>query len=151
VVVRYQGCIRWHYSDRDYWILDHKKSAQEGRDFGFDVPPFDPSFRGGMEVVDVDNAEAFLSLPDNHLLNFEHWRKTLVEAMPSAQSWWDVGDMFPISNPPLRPSVLRDHHGCRCSCEVHCRKISIRQMHKAQAFFQRLCSIRVLGFACGPP
>ena len=97
VVVRYQGRIRWHCSDRDYWILDHKKSAQEGKDFGFDVPPFDPSFRGGMEVVDVDNAEAFLNLPDNHLLNFEHWRKTLVDAMPSAQSWWDVGDMFPIA------------------------------------------------------
>jgi len=97
VVVRYQGRIRWHCSDRDYWILDHKKCDQEWRDCGFDGPPFDPSFRGGMEVVDVDNAEAFLNLPDNNLLSFEWLRKTLVEAMPSAQSWWDVGYLFPVA------------------------------------------------------
>lgn len=96
-VVRHQGRIRWFCSDRDYWTLDHKKCEREWKDGGFEIPPFDPEFRGGIEVVDVDNVEAFLNLPDNHELNVSFLRKCLVDAMPSARSWWDVGDFFPVA------------------------------------------------------
>ena len=98
-VVRYNGAIQWRLSDHENWILDWKKWRDEFVEAGHQVPDLSAAVaqRSGIAVVDQDTVEAFLRAPEVHSLDLQFLRQALLERFPSAQSWWDVGFLFPIA------------------------------------------------------
>lgn len=98
-VVRYNGAIHWRWSDHDNWILDWRKWRDEFVATGHQVPELNAAVaqRSGIAVVDENTVEAFLHAPEVHSLDLQFLRQALLERFPSAQSWWDVGFLFPIA------------------------------------------------------
>lgn len=98
-VVRHHGAIRWLILDHDNLVLDFKKWRDEFVAAGYRVPDLSVAAaqRSGIVVVDEHTAEKFLGAPETRELSLEFLRRALLERFPSAQSWWDVGFLFPIS------------------------------------------------------
>ena len=96
VVVRINGRFRWFKSDRELWVLDLDKWTKDFLDAGFQVPEPDPSERFGIPVVNERTAEHFLTEMQPFEIDKEDLARELVVRFPGAQSWWEVGDLFPI-------------------------------------------------------
>lgn len=98
-VVRHNGVIRWLLLDHDNLVLDLKKWRDEFVAAGYLVPDLSVAAaqRSGIAVVDQNTVEEFLSAPEAHKLSLQFLRQALLERFPSAQSWWDVGFLFPIA------------------------------------------------------
>jgi hypothetical protein len=96
VVVKHDGCFRWYKSDRDLWVLDWHKWTKESRDAGFQVPESDPAERFGISIVNNETAAKFLAAMEQFRISADDLATELVARFPGAQSWWDVGDLFPI-------------------------------------------------------
>ena len=98
-VARYNGDIYWLLSDRDNWVLDLKKWRDDFVAAGHQVPELNEAAaqRSGIATVDQDTVEEFLSAPVIHKLKLQFLRQALLERYPNAQSWWDVGFLFPIA------------------------------------------------------
>jgi len=96
VVVRYQGKIRWFRSDRDLWVLDVNKWRDEFIGQGYDVPEFKDSYRFGIHVVDQEAVQQFLDCMSKYELHKDELSLELAKRYPTASSWWDVDDIFPI-------------------------------------------------------
>ncbi len=96
VVVLYQGKIRWFRSDRDLWVLDLNKWRNEFIDLGYNVPEFKNSYRFGIHTVKKETAQQFLDSISEFELHKDELSIELAKRYPSAISWWDVRDLFPI-------------------------------------------------------
>lgn len=96
VVVKHNGRFRWYKSDRDLWVLDLNKWTKEFLDAGFQVPLSDPAERFGIPVVNGETAGRFLTEMEQFEISKDDVSKELVARFPDAQSWWEVGDLFPI-------------------------------------------------------
>lgn len=96
VVVKSQGAFHWYRSDRELWVLDLNKWHKEFVDAGHTTPDVDSSDRFGIEVVNEETMERFLSEMSEFELENSKLRDALARRFPEAQSWWDVGKLFPI-------------------------------------------------------
>jgi hypothetical protein len=98
-VARHKGVIHWLLLEHENLILDWKKRRDEFITAGYPYPDLDvvAHQRSGIVMLDQDKAEEFLSSPTTHKLSFQFLRDALLERFQSAQSWWDVGFLFPIA------------------------------------------------------
>ena len=96
VVVKHDNQFHWYKSDRELWVLDWKKWRQEFVDNGFNPPEAKPDDRFGIPVVNDETAGRFLAEMEQFEISKDDLAKELVARFPSAQSWWEVGDLFPI-------------------------------------------------------
>lgn len=96
VAVRYQGRVRWFRCDRDWWVMDVNKWRNEFIQNGYDVPEFNDAYRFGIKVVSEKNVAEFLDRLKGHEIVPDVLAMELAKRYPSARSWWDVGDLFPI-------------------------------------------------------
>ena len=80
-------------------VLDWRKQRDEFVAAGYQFPDLNvvAAQRAGIVVLDQDTADEFLHAPEVHKLDLDFLRKTLLERFQSAQSWWDVGFLFPIA------------------------------------------------------
>lgn len=96
VAVRIDGRIRWFRGSRDDWVLDLNKWREDFISAGHEVPEFTDDYRFGIHCVTKQNASQFLE----HLADTEVHRddlsRELATRYPTASSWWDVSDLFPI-------------------------------------------------------
>lgn len=96
VVVKRNGQFRWFKSDRELWVLDLNKWTQDFLDAGYELPDPDPNERFGIPVVNEETVERFLAHMQQFEINKEQLAEDLTILFPDAQSWWQVGDLFPI-------------------------------------------------------
>ncbi|AOJ64590.1 hypothetical protein WJ32_18600 (plasmid) [Burkholderia ubonensis] len=98
-VARHKGVVHWLLLESENVILDWKKRRDEFIAAGYQYPDLDvvAHQRSGILVLDQNNAEEFLTALVTHKLSLQFLRDALLERFPSAQSWWDVGFLFPIA------------------------------------------------------
>jgi hypothetical protein len=98
-VARHRGVISWLLSDHDNLVLDLKKWRDEFVAASYQVPELSvvAARRSNIVVVDQATADEFLRAQEVHKLELQFLRQALLERFPSAQSWWDVGFLFPIA------------------------------------------------------
>lgn len=96
VTVRHRGSIRWFRSERELWVLDLHKWRNEFVEAGYEVPNFADDYRFGMHQVDETNADRFLQHISADEIARDDLSVELARRYPTARSWWDVGDLFPI-------------------------------------------------------
>lgn len=95
-VIKYNGRFCWFRSDRDLWVLDLNKWSQAFVDAGYQMPEPDPSERFGIPVLNEKTVDSFLAEMQQYEIFKDDLTKDLIARLPGAQSWWDVGDLFPI-------------------------------------------------------
>ena len=95
-VVRYEDRIRWFRMLRDNWILDWEKWRNHFISEGYAVPELDVSSRFGIAIANEDTAEEFIVGASRFEVTTDHLRAELLRRFSAAESWWDVGDLFPI-------------------------------------------------------
>lgn len=96
VVVKHRGVFHWYRSDRELWVLDWHKWRKEFADAGYDTPELDSADRFGFEVVNEKTIDRFLSEMQEFEIDKAKLAGALARRFPDAQSWWDVGKLFPI-------------------------------------------------------
>ena len=96
VAVRIHGKIRWFRSNRDLWVLDLNKWRDEFIAHGYEVPEFQENYRFGIHTVNQETAEQFLGCMSEYELQRDQLSIELAKRFTTANSWWDVGDLFPI-------------------------------------------------------
>jgi hypothetical protein len=96
VVVKYEQKFRWFRSDRELWVLDLHKWQKEYVDAGYDLPDDDTSDRFGISIVNETTMQHFLTEMGKFEIDKARLGKALANRFPEAQSWWDVGKLFPI-------------------------------------------------------
>jgi hypothetical protein len=96
VVVKRNGVFRWYRSDRELWVLDLNKWSQDFHDAGCELPELDPSERFGLPVVNEHTIDRFLAEMQVFEIPEDRLAKELAARFPDAESWWDVGHLFPI-------------------------------------------------------
>lgn len=98
-VARFQGMVHWLLLEPENLVLDWTKWRNEFVEAGYQMPDGDVAAaqRAGIVVLDQDTAGEFFHAPEVHRLSLEFLRKALLERFESAQSWWDVGFLFPIA------------------------------------------------------
>lgn len=96
VAVRYEGRVRWFRCDRDWWVMDVNKWRNEFLQNGYDVPEFNDAYRFGFKVVNEKNAAEFLANLKDYEVSPDTLAMELAKRYPTARSWWDVGELFPI-------------------------------------------------------
>jgi hypothetical protein len=96
VVVKKGGAFRWYRSDRDLWVLDLPKWKKEFVDAGYELPASDPAERFGIPVANEHTMDHFLTEMQQFEIEKSKLEKGLKVRFPDAQSWWDVGKLFPI-------------------------------------------------------
>ena len=96
VVVRKNDSFHWYRSDRELWVLDLNKWHKEFQDAGHATPDVDSSDRFGIDVVNDETIDRFLDAMSEFEISHEKLRAGLARRFPSAESWWDVGKLFPI-------------------------------------------------------
>jgi hypothetical protein len=98
-VARHKGVIHWLLLEHENLILDWKKRRDEFIAAGYPYLDLDvvAHQRSGIVMLDQDTAEEFLSAPTTHKLSFQFLQNALLARFQSAQSWWDVGFLFPIA------------------------------------------------------
>ncbi|RKP43273.1 group-specific protein [Trinickia fusca] len=97
--MRHKGIIHWLLTNRDNLVLDWKKWRDEFVAAGYEVPDLSVGVvqRSGIVVVDQNTIDEFMSVPEVHKLSLQFLRQALLQRFPGAQSWWDVGFLFPIA------------------------------------------------------
>ena len=96
VVVRYKDRIRWFRSDRDLWVLDVNKWRDEFVNHGYEIPDFKDSYRFGISVINQDTVQQFLGHISEDEIHKDDLSIELLSRYTTAESWWDVKDLFPI-------------------------------------------------------
>lgn len=96
VAIRYQSKIRWFKGERELWILDLVKLRDAFKENGYQVPELDDSDRFGLHILDENNVETFLDKIQGNEISCSELSARLESRFPSANSWWDVADLFPI-------------------------------------------------------
>jgi hypothetical protein len=96
VVVKHDGVFRWFRSDRELWILDYQKWKQDFVDAGYELPASAPEERFGIPVVNEHTIDQFLAEMEQFEIERSKLEKGLKVRFPNANSWWDVGKLFPI-------------------------------------------------------
>lgn len=76
--------------------MDVNKWRNEFIQNGYDVPEFNDAYRFGIKVVSEKNVAEFLDRLKGHEIVPDVLAMELAKRYPSARSWWDVGDLFPI-------------------------------------------------------
>lgn len=97
VLALYHGEYKWFESERELWILDWERWGQFGLDLGYDVPEASPDDRLGMLVVNEKNAGEFLEKMAVFEISKNALGRELAERFPTAGSWWDVPELFPVA------------------------------------------------------
>jgi hypothetical protein len=95
VLIKYRSRYRWFRGDRELWILDYQKWANDFSNAGYDVDS-GADERFGIEIVNALTVEDFLSKVGNLEIDREKLATALATRLPTAKSWWDVGKLFPI-------------------------------------------------------
>lgn len=95
-VVRNRGKILWYRSPREFWIMDLEKCKKDFFDKGYHDPILDFDFRDGISIVDSETKDSFLRYMEKYEIDKNDLSKELANRYQSAESWWDVGDLFPI-------------------------------------------------------
>lgn len=96
VVTKYEKQFRWYRSDREYWILDQLKWIKAFEAAGYEVPEGDFSERFGMPIISDEKIWEFLQHMQRFQVDNCELANELELRFPDANSWWDVGDLFPI-------------------------------------------------------
>lgn len=96
VAVRYEGRIRWFRCDRDWWVMDVNKWRKEFIENGYDIPDFNGTYRFGLKVVNEKNVDEFLACLKDYEVASDTLAMELAKRYPTARSWWDVSDLFPL-------------------------------------------------------
>lgn len=98
-VARHKETVHWLLLEHENLVLDWEKRRDEFVAAGHQFPDLNAvaAQRAGIQVLDQNKAEEFLSAPVTHRLSIQFLRDALLERFPSAQSWWDVGFLFPIA------------------------------------------------------
>ena len=96
ITIRKQGKIRWFRSDRNLWVLDVNRWRDDFINAGYKVPIFANSYRFGIHQVNQETAEAFLDNMKQFEIEKCTLSKELARRFTTAESWWDVKDLFPI-------------------------------------------------------
>jgi hypothetical protein len=96
VVVKHKNSFYWYKSSRELWVLDLEKWTKDFREAGFQVPESDPSFRFGIPVVDVESLPKFMTEMRQFEISKKNLTSQLIVRFPTAKSWWDVSDLFPM-------------------------------------------------------
>ena len=98
-VARYKGVVHWLLSEPENLILDWKKRRDEFVAAGHQYPDLEmiAAQRAGVVLLDENTADKFLNASNARKLPLDFLRKALLERFASAQSWWDVGFLFPIA------------------------------------------------------
>lgn len=98
-VARHKGAIHWLLLEQENLILDLAKQREEFVAAGYEVPSLDEiaKQRAGIALVDESTADKFLCTPETRELSLDFLRQALLQRFESAQSWWDVGFLFPIA------------------------------------------------------
>jgi len=95
-VVRYQGKISYYQSEPENWVLDLNKWIEAFIANGYSVPKLDENNRFGIHTITDDNVDLFLNKMSVYKMDKENLSILLDKKFPEAQSWWDVGEIFPI-------------------------------------------------------
>lgn len=95
-VARCNGRIHWYRSEVDLWVLDAEKWRSEFIAAGYDVPEFNDNFRFGIRTVDAETAPKFLEGMKRFELPKDQLSYELSRRYSTAESWWDVKDLFPV-------------------------------------------------------
>lgn len=112
VVAKHNGSFHWFQCTGDLWVLDWVAWWQAAIDRGSQLQELDTNDRFGIHVVNDANADLFLQQMRVFEVNKGALTKELVQRFPSAQSWWDVRDLFPICFVDFD-----EKHVCACSFE----------------------------------
>jgi len=96
ITVRYKDKVRWYRSDRDLWVLDVNKWRDEFIENGYEVPKFQSTYRFGIHTINLETVEHFLSCISEFEVNKDDLSRELAKRYTTANSWWDVADLFPI-------------------------------------------------------
>jgi hypothetical protein len=96
VAVRYQNKIHWYRSNRDLWVLDINKWREEFLGYGYQVPDFSDDYRFGIPVVNQETLQSFFDNMSTFEVHKDKLSIELAKRYTSAESWWDVMDLFPI-------------------------------------------------------
>lgn len=95
VLIKRHGRFRWYRGNRDLWVLDYRKWAQEFLNAGYSVE-VGAKGRFDIEVVNEETMDLFLSKVSHLELEKGKLAKALERRFKEARSWWDVGGLFPI-------------------------------------------------------
>lgn len=95
-VVRNNGKISWYRSERELWVLDLNKWRKDFTSKGYNVPVSRANFRNGISIVNVNTKDDFLQYMSKYKIDKDELSRELAERYQNAESWWDVGDLFPI-------------------------------------------------------
>jgi hypothetical protein len=98
-VARHKGVVHWLLVEPENLILDWEKRRDEFIAAGHQYPDLSTvaAQRAGIVLLDQSSADEFLRAPEAHKLSLDFLRQAFLERFPSAQSWWDVGFLFPIA------------------------------------------------------
>ncbi len=97
VVVRYNEKIKYYRSIVDFWVLDYNKWDDDFREHGVDVCEGNiDEERFGIVVVNEETATCFLECMSEFEVKKDELGSELTTHFPSARSWWDVKELFPI-------------------------------------------------------
>lgn len=96
VVLRHHGQFHWYKSERELWVLDYDKWEKDFVDAGYPPTESDEDERFGIPIVNEQTIAQFLSEMEQYEIEKTELENGLKLRFPDAQSWWDVGDLFPI-------------------------------------------------------
>ena len=97
VVFKRHGEFHWYRGNRDWWVLDWNKWEQDFADAGIDDPHESTAEeRFGILVVNNETMTLFLNAVEESKISKDDLAIELNQRFPKANSWWDVGDLFPI-------------------------------------------------------
>lgn len=98
-VARHKGAVHWLLLEHENLVLDWGKRRDEFIAAGYQFPDLNVVAvqRAGIIVLDQNTADKFLSASEVRKLSLDFLRQALLDRFPSAQSWWDVGFLFPIA------------------------------------------------------
>jgi hypothetical protein len=95
-LLRYRSQFHWYRSEREIWVLDWIKWQQDYLDAGHETPVLDVSDRFGIPVVDENTIHDFFIAVEEYRVGKTALSDALARRMPRANSWWDVGKLFPV-------------------------------------------------------
>jgi len=112
VVLKQNARFRWFRSDRELWVLDRnkwqkslmnpnfvsdkRKWQRACKNAGYEGPASDPAARFGIQVVNEHTIDRFLEEMRELEVEKGQLATELLSRFPTAQSSWDVVDLFPI-------------------------------------------------------
>lgn len=95
-VVKYRDKIFYYRCERENWILDLNKLRDAFNENGYSVPELDETDRFGIHTITDENVELFLQKMEPYKVTKDSLSLLLAKKFPTARSWWDVGEIFPI-------------------------------------------------------